>query len=190
VNRDATDSAFYQLNLARVHADADVEPEPRHLAHDGKAAADGTGRPFEGHEEAVSGAIDLTSTKTLELTAHDHVVRFEQVTPCPVAQLRSAIGRPDDVGEEHCDQHAIDLYAGPGAGHEGRDLRHERTLVPHPRQVVATRKGHQLRPRDPRRHVFGLGADIGVDAAFWRLTAAGPGPGSARGSWTGSRGHP
>ena len=67
-------------------------------------------------EEPVAGGVDLAAAKTVQLVADHGVVPVEQHAPLPVAQLHGAVGRTDDVGEQHGREHAVGVEHGRGAG--------------------------------------------------------------------------
>src|SRR6266566_8866460 len=99
-----------QLALARVHADAHLEPQLAPGRGDRERAAQGArGRPVERRQKTVTDGLHLAPAKALELLAHVLVVARQQIAPVAVADVRDARGGPDDVGEQHRAQRARDL---------------------------------------------------------------------------------
>ena len=96
-----------------VHAGADVEPEPAN----GSTAASAQRIARAGPSKLArkpSPAVSISRPrKRSSCAAHGGVVRLEQLAPAPVAELGRALGRADDVGEEHRRQHAVRLVAPP-----------------------------------------------------------------------------
>jgi len=70
----------------------------------------------------ISGSVDLTAAETLELTPHRGMVRVEELTPAPVADLACAFGRADNVREQHGREHAVGLVRLAHSGQELPDL--------------------------------------------------------------------
>ena len=76
------------------------------------------------------------------------VVLVEQLAPAPVAELGRALGRADDVGEEHGREHAIRLGPGPDAREELLDLVDDRVGIARPDEVLVAGELDELRARD------------------------------------------
>jgi hypothetical protein len=127
VHRDARDLAVDQLALARVQAGADLEPEQAHRLDDRAGAPHGRPGRVERREEAVAGRIHLATAEPLELRTHERVVAGQQPRPAAVSQLHGALGRADDIGEEHRREHALAIVVAVVAGrlddpaHVGRE---------------------------------------------------------------------
>jgi hypothetical protein len=58
-HRDAADLAINRLDLARMHARTDLDPERLYGLNDRLRASDRPSGPVEGREEAVPGRVDL-----------------------------------------------------------------------------------------------------------------------------------
>src|SRR5207247_5170525 len=71
VHGDPADSFTGELDLARVEAGADLEAEPTHGLRDRLRRADRARRTVERCEEAVTGDVDLSASKALEISADD-----------------------------------------------------------------------------------------------------------------------
>src|SRR6266508_1166828 len=112
VHCDPGEVVATQLALAGVDAGADFQADVAGILGDGAGAFDGPSGPVEGGEEAVAGGVHLLAAKASELTADHVVVGVEQLLPAPVAESGRLFGRPDDVGEQHGLQHAVDVDLG------------------------------------------------------------------------------
>ena len=107
------------LALAGVQAGADLEPEPR----DGVRSSACAQRIARAGPSKVarkpSPAVSTSRPRKRASCAPDRrVVRLEQLAPAPVAELARALGRADDVGEEHRREHAVRLGRLAHAGQE------------------------------------------------------------------------
>jgi hypothetical protein len=87
VHCDAADSVARELDLARVQACAEFDPERADRIADRLGRTDRARRAVERREETVAGRVDLASPETLELTSDESVMLVEQVAPGPVAEL-------------------------------------------------------------------------------------------------------
>src|SRR5919201_2142077 len=90
-----------QLDLAGVEADPHLDPDVPESLADRRRAPDRPGRRVEHREEAVAGRLDLPAAVLLQLATDQLVVSIELVAPPSIADLRRALGRPDDVAEHH-----------------------------------------------------------------------------------------
>src|SRR6266545_6408674 len=79
-------------------------------------------RSVEAREEPVAGRVELAPAEAIELSTHERVVRGNELRPAPVADLRRALGRADDVREEHRRQDGVRLGRSPDGLHEALDL--------------------------------------------------------------------
>ncbi len=113
------------LQLTRVQAGANADPESPHPPADRRRAADAPSRAVEGGEEAVAGVLDLLAAMARELTSDQVVVALKQLVPSTIAHLRRSLDGAADVGEEHGGQHAIGLALGAAAGEELLELPDE-----------------------------------------------------------------
>ena len=77
--------------------------------------------------------------KAHELPAHERVMARQKLAPGGVAQLRSALGRTDDVREQDRRQHTIRILDALLAGDELLDLIEDRVVVSDVKEVVAPR---------------------------------------------------
>src|SRR6187431_2943747 len=107
VDGDAADLRAHHLALAGVHAGTQLEPQRPGAFADRLGATDGARRAVERGEETVARGIDLAAAESLELAAGDAVERIEDGVPARVAELRGALGRADDVGEQDRREDAI-----------------------------------------------------------------------------------
>jgi hypothetical protein len=88
---------------------------------------------------------------------------LEQLAPRAVAELRDALGRAHDVGEEHGRQQTIRLGPAAHAGEELLDLVEQCVGVAGPDEVVVARKLDVSRSRDLLRDpacLFDLDVEI------------------------------
>ena len=97
-------------------------PSSRTLSTMAQAQRIARAGPSKVGEEAVAGRIDLTAAEPDQLSADDCVVALEQLAPGAVAELERLAGRIDDVGEQHCREHAVGLrlLPAPGRPHVGQ----------------------------------------------------------------------
>jgi hypothetical protein len=72
----------------------------------GERTFDGENGPVEGREERVAGRVDFTAAEACDLGSDGGVVLFHEFSPAAIAERRSELGRADDVGEHHREQHA------------------------------------------------------------------------------------
>ena len=86
VDGDAADAAAVELDLARVHAGADLQPERGDRGMIAARAAHGLGGLLEGGEEAVAGRVDLAAPEPAQLAADCGMVPGDEVAPRSVAE--------------------------------------------------------------------------------------------------------
>jgi hypothetical protein len=84
-----------------VQARAHLEPRALDGVADPPRAADRPRRPVEGGEDAVAGAVDEHAAVRCQLPVDGADELVEQPLPAAVAELADALGRADDVDEEH-----------------------------------------------------------------------------------------
>src|SRR5438132_349548 len=113
MDRDPADARAHQLDLARMDACAYREADHRHPGDDRHRAAHRSGRSVEGREKAIAGGIDLAAPISTQLRADQRMVALEQLLPGAVTELARALGRPDDVREQHGGEDAISLRRRP-----------------------------------------------------------------------------
>jgi hypothetical protein len=130
VHRNAPRPVICQLHLARVQPGANLDTEVVYGFGNCAGAVDRPSRPVERCEEAVTCGVDLPAAKTYELRPDDTVMALDEVVPLAVAELDRLFGRADDVGEEHRNEHTVDLRLLPGS------------LFPHPEQKFPDRLQH------------------------------------------------
>src|SRR5262249_34011525 len=118
VDGDAPDVVAHAHALAGVHARAHLEAERADGISNGEPAADASRRAVEEGQEAVAGGRDLASAEVCNLTPHQRIVSYEQITPSPVAEAGCLLRRADDVGEQHGREDAIVLQRRVRAGDE------------------------------------------------------------------------
>src|SRR5262249_275358 len=82
--RHPTNAVAEQFNLAGVQPGPHCDAESSGLVADGAGAADGSGWPVEGGQEAVAHGLDLAAPKASEVATHHGVVLVETMTPGPV----------------------------------------------------------------------------------------------------------
>ena len=111
VDGDALDARLGELDLARVQPGADLEAERRErasrIAHAQRTARAG---PSNVARNPSPVDPDLLAAVALELASRtSRWWSASSCRPAPVAELGGALGRADDVGEEHGREHAIGL---------------------------------------------------------------------------------
>ena len=143
-----------------------------------RAAVREARRAVEDDQEAVADRLDLAPVEAVDLVADRGVVRGQEVGPLGVAELRCAVGRADDVGEEDGQQRAVGRPP-PHAGQELLDLGDQRVGVADARHVVdaveldEARAGDALgeRARVARRRSSGRRCGAGSASARARRRA-------------------
>ena len=70
-------------------------------------APDRASGAVEGGEEAVARRIDLASVEARELATNGGVVLLHEIAPATVSDLRRALRRSDEIGEENRREHPI-----------------------------------------------------------------------------------
>src|SRR5205085_7386766 len=126
--RDAAQLPAVELALTGVHARADGQAEVAERPPDRVRAGDRTGWAVEAREDAVARGVDLPASEPGDLRPDGGVVARDQLAPRAVAELRRALGRADDVGEEHRREDPLRLREPADAGHEPLRLA-DRLLV-------------------------------------------------------------
>ncbi len=116
-------------------------------------AADRPCRPVEGSEKAVACRVDLAAAEMRDLASRQTVIPFQQVPPGPVAHLGCALGRADDVGEQHGREDTILLRRLVPAGEELLDRVQNKVGFADVKQMLVAGHLHELRPRDALGHV-------------------------------------
>jgi hypothetical protein len=92
----STEIAAPDLALAGVQSDSDFDTETVCCLDDFGCASNGSSRAVERGDEAVSGGIDLCSTKAFELVTYRPVVGVEDGAPAPVAERGRSLRGGDD----------------------------------------------------------------------------------------------
>jgi hypothetical protein len=100
---------------------------------------------------SVAGALDATTGVARNGALREFIVTVHDTTQFRVAEARSEIGRPDNVGEQHGGQNTIRVPCGQGAGNELLNLVEERIHVTDPGDVIPPREEHSPRVGDPIR---------------------------------------
>src|SRR5262249_49318454 len=140
VHGDPTYGAARDLALAGVNACANVEPERLQRVADRARRADRPARTVKRREEPVACRVDLVAAKPHEHAPDRGMVLVEQLSPAPVAELRCAAGRVDDVREEQRRQHAVRVGNRADAGEELLDLVEQLVDAADPRDVIVAGK--------------------------------------------------
>src|SRR5438105_3122819 len=148
VNRNAGEILTTQLALASVNAGAQLDPQRPDLGADRPCTPNRLCGTLEGGEEAVTERLYHPPPVALELCPRDVVMALHQRPPALVPELRGALGRGDDVGEEDRRERAVGIGPVAGAGEELLDLVDDRLPGPKPDEVVVTRENGELRPVD------------------------------------------
>ena len=140
VDRDASDVPVDEVDLARVQADSHVDADRAEGFVDRLCASDRAGGTVEGREEPVTRRLDLSSFEPVERSTDELVVLGEELSPSGVPDLGRAVGRADDVGEEHGREHAVMSRSRAGSRDEVLDLAQQGILVARPQQAAAARQ--------------------------------------------------
>src|SRR5213076_154745 len=98
-----------ELDLAGVHARADLDLEVLDGIRDRSRATDGSRRPVEGCKEAIARDVDLAASVASEEASHERVVTVKERSPPAVSELGRLLRRPDDVCEHHGCQYSFEL---------------------------------------------------------------------------------
>ena len=106
---DAADVAGLALDLARVHAGADLQSIVLGAVANRGGTADGARRAIEEGQETVSRGRDFQAAEAVELAPHAIAVACEDLLPDSVAQPDRYICRAHDVSHE---QRGDDALAG------------------------------------------------------------------------------
>ena len=101
VDGETLDPRRGQLDLAGVQPRPDLDPEDADRVADRGRTADRTRGAVERRKEAVADDPYLLAAMPVELLPNDAMVVGEKRYPTLVAEFRGALGRPDDVGEQH-----------------------------------------------------------------------------------------
>ena len=131
IHGDPSDLAADRLDLARVHPAAYLEPEVSNRFADRLCAPDAARGAVERGEEPVAGRVDLGPAEPAEERSNGAVMTFDEIAPAAVAELRGLRRRPDDVGEHHGREHAVEVgLLVADLRHEPLDLVEQLVLVP------------------------------------------------------------
>ena len=173
MNRDPSDIAVGQFDLAGVQSAADLEAKWPERVPDRSGTPDRPGRAVEDRKEAVASGLDLAASESLELRPRRAVVGDEQGTPSLIADLGRPSCRLDEVGEEDGGKDSIRFVAGADAREKLLDLGKQRRLVAGPRQILVARQLNIASVRDVVRQVLGV-RRLGIRAdRAWAMTIVG-----------------
>src|SRR5207247_5734537 len=128
------------LDLARVDADADSQPDALDGLDQAHRESNGARRPIERQEESIARRIDLTATEAAEFSSDDRIEALEEVRPPPIPELRRTLRRVDDVDEHHGRKDAFRFLAVPHPGEKLLDLL-DRPIVTDPPPFARAREG-------------------------------------------------
>jgi hypothetical protein len=117
------------LTFSGVEPTADLDPDPARLFGDGSGTSDCSTWPIEGGQKPVTKRLDLAAAEALDLAPCQPIVTIQKVAPGVVPEGRGALGRADDVGEQHGGEDPIDILVAPRAGEELLDEIHGLVLV-------------------------------------------------------------
>ena len=140
VDRDASDVALDEVDLPRVQARSHVDADSSEALVDRFGASDGASGSVEGREESVTRRLHLSSFEPVERPTDELVMLGEELAPSGVSDLGRAVGRADDIGEEHGREHAVVPRSRPGSRDEVLDLAQQRILVARPQQAASARQ--------------------------------------------------
>jgi hypothetical protein len=89
-----------------------------HLLRDSTGAAYAACRTVEGGKNTVASCFHLAAAKACEVILNGGVMIVEEIAPTVVAERGGFFGRADDVGKQHCSEHAINGDRRPRARQE------------------------------------------------------------------------
>ena len=89
---DATDLAAQLLNLADVDPGTHLDPDGLHGGDYLEGALDGRPRRIEDGEEAVPRGVHLPAVMAAQGSAHERVVKLDEVAPPSVPKLDGHLG--------------------------------------------------------------------------------------------------
>ena len=101
------------FDLTGMQPRADEQARGLHGLDQLGGAGDGTAGAVEGGKNPVPGALDDPATETGHVTKSKAVMGLQQVCPLRVAQRDRPLGGADDVGQQHCGEHAAAGRGGP-----------------------------------------------------------------------------
>ena len=104
----------------------------------------------------IAGRLHPSTSEPLDCAGHQGVVAAEQFAPASVSQARCLAGRVDDVGEQHCRQHAVKLNRWQPSGQELLNRVEQRDAVGREGQRVCAWDFDALRAVDALREVLRL----------------------------------
>jgi hypothetical protein len=116
VDRDSCNVVASPLALTRVNACAQLDPERPDSVADRSRATDGLRWTFKHGEEPVAQRLDSSPSVVLEVGPGDLVMMLDKGSPALVAELRRALGRSDDVGEQDCRKSPVGFRSVARAG--------------------------------------------------------------------------
>ena len=156
VDGDSRQVVAALLELADVHAGTGGQADPLHEPEDLDRGEDGTHRPVEDREDAITGRLDEAATVAGHGSAGDVVVRVHRGVPPLISDRLKALGRGDDVGEEHRSQTTVR----PLHRFESTDV-HEELRGGLEKQLPAVAEGPLVASRDlDRSHVGEVVGDV------------------------------
>ncbi len=129
-----------QLALAGMDARTHLDLKVAEPIADRLGSADRACRAIEHGQGSVAQRLHHPAPLFGHPLSHHPVVTLEQLAPCAVPQLRGALGRTDDVGEEDRRQSALRARRADRAGQKTLDLAHRFLEIAHPEHVVAAGK--------------------------------------------------
>src|SRR4051794_39257811 len=138
VNRDPLSVATSQLNLTGMQSASHFDAERSHCIYDSTRTPQGASRPIEGRHKTITKRLKFASTVARQLPSHDRVVLGQERVPAPVTELGGALGRTDDVREEHCRKNTIGFNVGARSGQEFlRGIRNS-IAIPYPDHMIVS----------------------------------------------------
>src|SRR5215831_17921523 len=146
MNGNSAELLAHYLALTRMDSSPDLEVQALNRFGDGLTATGCARWPVEGREKAIACSVDLAATIPLKLLTHYEVVLTKKLLPCSITHLCRSLCCADDVGEEHCGEHAVRLRPDANTCQGGLDVIAERVDVAYPRQVIIASKLHVLGP--------------------------------------------
>jgi len=134
---DPSDLAGDGLDLACVYPGAPLEPEVSNRVADRLCAPDPARGAVERGKEPIASRVDFRPAEPAKERSDGAVMTIDERAPAAVTQLSGLRRRPDDVGENHRREHAVEVgLLVADLRNEPLDLAEQLVLVPCPEEVV------------------------------------------------------
>ena len=109
MNGNATDVVAHHFALTSMQPCANIDPEWAYFLRNRTSAADTARRAIERSEYSIAGRLDLSASKSTEITPDGDVMIIKQFTPAVITERSSLLSRRDNVGKENGSEGAVDF---------------------------------------------------------------------------------